>query len=120
MHANKSSDVWASVHIRTRGDRSGRCYELAGRGIIYATDDAWRLVHGTLRDPVRQRAERYPHAWLERGDAVYDPVLDRPYEREDYYTRFNAVADRIFDKVQAAHMVHDFGHWGAWNTDGAA
>jgi hypothetical protein len=99
-----------SVRIRAK-DRSGRCYELAGKGLLNDDADEWTLVHGVLQTP---NLGLMPHAWLERGDVAYDPVLDSIYTQDYYYTRWQAVVHARYSRVEMAKAVADSGKWGPW------
>lgn len=96
--------------------RQGRCYELAGRGIIEcAPESGWTLVHGTARF-LRGSNLRGGHAWCENTitGRIYDAVLDQLYLRSTYYRQFGARLIRRFTVLEAATMLGKENHWGPW------
>jgi hypothetical protein len=88
--------------------RSGRCYELAGKYLL--DDPTWTLVHGTARG----RDGRIGHAWLVRGDTVYDATLDKSFARADYVARYAANEVTTYRAIEAARAMLVSGHWGPW------
>ncbi len=99
------------VRVRAR-HRQGRCYELAGKGIIKDGADEWALVHGTLQTP---NLGPMPHAWCERRGFVYDPVLDSVYDATEYAARWQAVVHARYDRLTACRLVGATGSWGPWH-----
>lgn len=98
------------------GKRMGRCYELAGRGIIQcANNSGWELVHGTAR-VFRGARLVGGHAWAENkktGEA-YDAVTNRFYLLPNYRRNWNAKPRRRYTPRQAAMIAAKVGHWGPW------
>ena len=92
--------------------RQGRCFELASRGLLDEHDGGgWRLVHGT----VDSRGHRIDHAWLVRGDEVYDPVLNRVFSVTEYEVRYEAQAAREYERIDALALGAGTGHSGPWD-----
>ena len=69
-----------ATRIRPRA-RVHRCFELSAR--IQLDDPTWTLIHGTIGGWIE-------HAWLRRGDVVYDAVCNESYTVEDYAKKFSA------------------------------
>jgi hypothetical protein len=90
--------------------RHGRCYELAFRGACRAQE--WLIVHGECVGPLG--CGRMGHAWLQSGESVYDPVLDRTYNLEDYRTQFAAVEHARYTFLAASRQASSSGHVGPW------
>jgi hypothetical protein len=85
----------SSPRVRAR-KRAHRCYEMAVKGQIQAPD--WTIVHGTvlvLGSPVG-------HGWLERDSEVYDPVDDKFFEQQRYYSERGAVARGRYSPKQSS------------------
>jgi hypothetical protein len=96
--------------------RLGRCYELAGRGIIEcAAESGWTLVHGRARVS-RSSPLIGGHAWCENLDCgiAYDAVANRFYRLENYYRLWKAKPVLRFTPKQAAIKLSKEGHWGPW------
>lgn len=96
--------------------RASRCYELAFNSLLDMQDPGeWRLVHGEVDcyDPA-SGSSRMGHAWLENRAEVFDPVANRHYSREDYYSLGRAAVVRRYTKIEAAHVMIKEGHTGPW------
>lgn len=94
--------------------RSGRCYELCLTAVLRYPD--WRLVHGSVDAPNARGAVdgRMAHAWMARGDVVYDQVLDKAFPRLQYLAAVNAAVDAVYTWKEVNDMLHRFRHWGPW------
>ncbi len=93
--------------------RVGRCYELAGMGILKHKCRRWTLVHGTVINEMQTLG----HAWFERGPLVYDPVKDFVFTRTLFYRTHKAKAKKRYSVRQAARLMvknKTFGPW--WNA----
>lgn len=94
----------------TARKRIGRCYELAGIGLLRHKPRQWTLVHGT----VKAGQQTLGHAWFERGELVYDPVKDFVFIRPHFYRTLRAKAVKRYSVRSAAkHMLvkKSFGPW---------
>jgi len=89
------------------GDRIGRCYELAGRGVNEHRE--WTLVHGKAFD--------VQHAWLERDGWAYDAVRDLLMGCEQYKDYAKATAERRYSAQEALEQMLATNHWGPWHDD---
>jgi hypothetical protein len=92
--------------IRRFRKRVGRCYELA-YAYIRDSDDAsdWMIIHGeTAQIPTG-------HAWLRRGETVYDPVLDQYLSVDEY----KATEHARYPKKEAIRLGIAQGHYGPWH-----
>ncbi len=69
----------------------------------------WRLIHGAVVS-LRQIG----HAWLVRGDEVYDPVLDQTFSVTEYEVRYEARVDRMYERADALALAEGSGHSGPW------
>jgi hypothetical protein len=108
----------AGPKVRARS-RRGRCYELAFKGQI--RDTSWILVHGTVRGRLRNGTiGRIGHAWLVKGQEVYDPVLDASTTAEEYANKYAAVEERRYTAEEMAKLVLSTNSRGPWHeTNGA-
>lgn len=94
-------------------DRLGDCYRSSGR---YVTNNQNAiLVHGTING-VRFTGKDFdnPHAWIEEGDEVYDPVWDKRFPQELYYGMMRAKVQKKYDWEAASIAMVRSGHWGPW------
>ena len=98
-----------------RRRRGGWCYSLAGMGAML--HPSWTLVHGMGRET---GGGITGHAWLQRGDWVFDAVLDRAFELSEYLPRFRAVALGQWQGAQVAAAQAQHGHWGPWQDQDEA
>jgi len=100
--------------LRRPKKTQGRCYELSGQ-IVCRADKAMALalVHGEVS---RKIGKRIGHAWVEKGNLVYDVVLDQFFSVSHYYEKFGVkVVSRYFWQ-EAAKQVIRFKHWGPWEN----
>ncbi len=109
--------------------RAGRCYQLAGRAMLDGKFGAKaRLVHGVLcrvplndTEPFRLSKLVHGHAWIERGDEIWDPVHDQWFPADVYRDLFwplegplFARARRRFTKLATAKKLIAENYWGSW------
>lgn len=94
----------------------GRCFELAAKHL--QKDPTWTLVHGYA-----QLVEGLPllmaHAWLEKGDTVYDPTRKEeeafmPARR--YRARYRASARCRYRAKDLTKLLLTHKHWGPWDA----
>ncbi len=109
------------------GRRLGRCYELSGHHVLYHHD--WVLVHGRIsvaalhaeegddRPPLRNGID-FPisHAWCEKGELVYDPVLDETYPRAQHYARLAAGACATYTHEEMCEKLRVGQVWQPWDS----
>ena len=107
--------------------RLGRCYELSGRYVLCHRD--WLLVHGRVSVaafPAEEGDDRPPsrngidfaisHAWCEKGDLVYDPVLDRTYPSAEYYARLAAGVCAKYTHEEMCEKMIRVKVWQPWDS----
>lgn len=93
--------------------RHGNGYKLALLGCLHGGED-WTLVHGETVGP--KRIGRMGHAWLERDDWVYDPVLDRAWPWHIYSRFVGAVSMRRYSYSETWRFAEETGHCGPWSV----
>ena len=98
------------VRVNTRA-RWRRCYELSIKG--QRKDPSWLLCHGTLlaRRHAWSEPEHIAHAWLQRGDQVYDSFYDRVFTLAEY----PGFVERAFSPQEVAALTATSGHFGPWS-----
>ena len=104
----------AAIGLRWRQfrDRHGRCFELAYLTIADdSTDPEWRLVHGSV---LFRTDGRMGHAWLARGEFVYDPVLDRVFSWSLFRESHGAVERIAYTRTEAVRRASESRHSGPW------
>lgn len=73
-----------------------------------------RLVHGQVTSP--GRGARFASAWVELpGGIVYDPMTERHFRRERFYTVLEAAKEAEYDRRGAANMVVERESFGPWH-----
>lgn len=97
--------------------RLGRCYELAGRYV--SQKPGAQLVHGHIFNPFNRNGEGkgfadIDHAWVEEGNQVFDPVMDKRWPKDVYYGLFQATEQGRFNYEQVLKMMLQHRHWGPW------
>jgi hypothetical protein len=111
------------VVIRALKERDGQCFKFALRGLLESYDAGMRdvtLVHGVITGYHRDRVEpghelRIAHAWLERGDMLYDATVDMVFPLADYYQGVNALAERRYSAEEAMLSCMLFSTDGPWH-----
>ena len=91
--------------------REGRCYELAIRGCLQATE--WKLVHG---ERPGHNGTRIGHAWLEFDNVAYCPVLDLCMPIPMFEKRLRAIAHARYTTDEVLFMKMRHRHMGPWPT----
>jgi hypothetical protein len=101
--------------------RVGRCYEIAFKALVFDKlfDDSARLVHGALHAGTPWSPRPYPHAWIECGGQVWDPVLDKRFSADTYFDRFKAMPAASYTAQEAVALLLQANHYGAWHDDAA-
>ena len=93
--------------------RLGRCYELSGRHV--SGHRSATLIHGKLVNPFAQGHAELEHAWVEDGDEVYDPVMDKTWPKDAYYGLFKATAHKRYSGSEVLQQSLKHQHWGPWD-----
>ena len=93
--------------------RLGQCYVLSGRYVLNNSNAI--LVHGTING-IRFTGKDFDnlHAWVEEGDEVFDPVLDKRFPKDMYYEVMNAKSHKKYDQEKMMVIMLREGHWGPW------
>jgi hypothetical protein len=98
--------------------RTGNCFEAAAKRQFdakFIDGCHWTLVHGLpLGTGGNAEGLRYPHAWLERDDIVWDPVADRVAPKFLYYAAGNIEFTVEYDGAEASAMQLSHEHYGPW------
>ena len=93
-------------------NRLGRCYELAGRYVSEHPEAV--LVHGKLVNRFGRGHPEIDHAWVEIGDKIFDPVMDKMWPKDLYEQLFNATIYHRYTFKQVLKMSLRHEHWGPW------
>ena len=98
--------------------RTGNCFDTAAKRQFddrFLNKIDWTLVHGL---PLGTGGEadglRYPHAWLERDDIVWDPNADMVVPRHLYYEAGSIEFTVKYDGAKAGAMQLSHEHYGPW------
>lgn len=79
--------------LNTIHSRLGRCFELAA--IFVVRNLEWKLVHGVIIDEKFGTGGALVHAWCEKEDRVYDPVLGNELPIYAYYDLYGVVDYKV-------------------------
>jgi hypothetical protein len=89
----------------------GRCYELAFAYLLDSVEGSdWALVHGDTR----VTPEPIGHAWLRRGNTIFDPVANLYFSVDEYRALSGAREHARYSRVQAAKVMVALNHYGPW------
>jgi len=103
-----------SWYKRAANARVGRCYELSGRYV--SEHPAAILVHGHIKNPFNRGVLlEVDHAWVEEGDDVYDPVMDKRWPKIVYDRLFDVQVYKKYTAPEVWKMSLQHGHWGTWH-----
>ena len=95
-------------------DRLGKCYKLTYQFVVRNRD--WELVQGYIKDTKIGKTGRVVnHAWAEKEDEVYDPVMNMETDRMAYYYLFDAEPVERFTARAANQEALRTGHYGPWH-----
>ena len=105
-------------------DACGDCFSKAGRALMDADlPDDTTLVHALVRGQGKLEGRRFPHAWTEIGDVVFDKANgNNIVMRKEQYYKLGGVeeAKGAFARYEhhkgLANMLKQ-GHWGPWDLD---
>lgn len=94
--------------VKDAHSRLHRCFELA---LTCAQEDpSWTLIHGVIH-------ARIAHAWVRKGDWLYDPVKDISMSVVEYERICQAKEERAYTAKDASAMAWRTGHWGPWHAE---
>jgi hypothetical protein len=94
-------------------NRHGRCYEIAGIAMLDLPENTeWRLCHGVKYHRVTGIVQPLwiGHAWLARGDLIWDPVENRTYAADDYRCKVRA----SYTRAELCKHIAAGDTWGPW------
>ena len=98
----------------SKNKRFGRCYELAGRYVSSHHDAV--LVHGELINKFTVGHPKIEHAWVEEGNEIFDPVMDRRFPKTVYEGIFQPVVHKKYSWIDVIKITNKTGNWGPWDT----
>lgn len=91
--------------------RLGKCYQLSWQFVV--SNPNWYLVHGYLTDFDHGRV--IDHAWCEKENKVFDPVLDKTYSKDLYYALYQVEMVSDFSSEKAMERGAETGVYGPWH-----
>ena len=107
-------------------DACGDCFSKAGRALMDTEEmliDNTTLVHALVRGQGKLEGRRFPHAWTEMGDVVFDQANgNNIVMRKEQYYKLGGVEEtkgafaRYEHHKGLANMLKQ-GHWGPWDLD---
>lgn len=104
-----------STWLKENGDdmnpRLGRCYELSYK---YATSHSdWVLVHGYITN--MDGSKTIDHAWVEKDETVFDPVMDQELPTQVYYAMFRAEPFKRYSFDETIDRAIETKVYGPWH-----
>ncbi len=95
-------------------NRLGDCYRLSGRYVMDNQEKAI-LIHGTING-VRFTGKDFdnPHAWVEEGNEVYDPVWGKRFSKDVYYDMMRVNVNKKYNWEEVAIAMLRADNWGPW------
>lgn len=93
--------------------RLGLCYELSGRYVSGHPDAV--LVHGRLTNPFAAGHPELDHAWVEEGNEILDPVMDKRWPKEAYEGLFKVKVYKKYTFREVIQIINKHEHWGPWD-----
>lgn len=109
----KNIFVLTEVKLLESKSRVGKCYELAGQYVSDHPDSV--LVHGKLINPSSKGLSEIEHAWVEEGDEVFDPVLDKRFPKNIYNSLFKTEEHKRYSFEEVLKMTLTHKDWGPWD-----
>jgi hypothetical protein len=112
-----------AVVVRPLKEREGQCFKFALLSLVEMWNVGLRdatIVHGVITGYHRDRVEagyelRIAHAWLERGNVVYEATADMVIPLAVYYRDADAVAERRYSAEEAMLNSTLFSAFGPWH-----
>lgn len=97
--------------------RRGRCYELAGYALVFASaPEGAILVHGTIDGHEPGGVGRLGHAWLELPDGtIWEPIFGDLWRADDWTAYADARVERRYTLKQAQRKIVQTEHYGRWH-----
>jgi hypothetical protein len=94
----------------------GKCYILSANYVIEHL--GWSLVHGTIKDPMGHNPYvQIGHAWVEKDNQVYDPVMESKFDRDLYGKLFRSKVIKIYDRDETVKMLLKTKNYGPWHKN---
>lgn len=79
--------------LNTMHSRLGRCFELVA--IFVVRNLEWKLVHGVITDEKFGTSGALVHAWCEKENCVFDPVLRKEFPLFAYYDLYGVIDYKV-------------------------
>ncbi len=102
-------------------DGKGDCFEIAGRNMINPKIPGLKLVHAYVSGQGKLKGKRFPHAWNEVGDVVFDNSNGRNIVlRKEQYYDIGKVIEKpgeyaVYNDIEAKTKMVRNKHYGPWD-----
>lgn len=93
--------------------RLGQCYELSYKYV--SSNPGWELVHGYITDSNFGTGHTIDHAWCQKGNKTFDPVLEKEYSKQDHKKIFNPEIVKVYTFEQVMDNAVKYMHYGPWH-----
>ncbi len=138
-HGKKNAEMWSKTgtdrlghsekqmikddQLIYEGRAMGDCYQAAGRLIMEWSNPKSILVHGMVNGQGPLDGIRFGHAWVEKGNKVYDYSNGRELTmaKGKYYSigDIKPKDNKYYKWRDSLKWMVDEGHWGPWEMSGA-
>lgn len=98
---------------KLKNSRLGKCYELSGKYVSVHPNSV--LVHGKLINPFGKGHKELDHAWVEIGNEIWDPVMNKEWPKEAYEGLFKVTIYKKYSYKQVYEMINQHENWGPWD-----
>jgi len=108
-------------------DACGDCFSKAGRALMDTEEQLINdttLVHAMVRGQGKLEGRRFPHAWTELGDVVFDSANgNNIVMRKEQYYALGSVEEKTkgafarYEHSKGLGNMLKHGHWGPWDLD---
>ena len=94
----------------------GNCYQYAARFMTDGNYSEAKLIHGTIIPPIGPLVgELIGHAWVDLGDKVFDPTLQRFYQKSTYEKAYQPVVEKVYSIKDTSQQMLKTKNYGPWH-----
>ena len=93
--------------------KHGDCFELSAKFVL--DNSGWTLCHGIINPPTGPfEGTDYEHAWVEKGNTLYESIFNMFYKTEDYYKVYLPKVKKRYATSEVNKAVLKYENWGPW------
>jgi hypothetical protein len=128
---SKQDKDWSMLRTALESDLfeagTGDCFEVANRAMIHMTEEqevyGMKCIHAYVYGQGELKGRRFPHAWNEQGDVVFDNSNGNNIvmRKEQYYALGGVVQESgayvTYDKDDCLIKMLKHSHYGPWDLN---